>query len=208
MTIAGSCLCGAVSFEVRGQIRTRGMGVRLLITGAPGSGTTTLGRALVSNLNAVFIDADDHFWLPTEPPYKVEQAGDLRLRSLLRALNECSASVVAGSVVGWGEELENSFSHIIYLWVPADVRVARLIERESKRFGKPLDGFIEWAEQYDEGRLPGRSRAIHERWLAERTCPTLRIEGELSVSEAVARVMQAFLRRDAIDVDAGVRTDD
>jgi adenylate kinase family enzyme len=166
--------------------------VRILITGAPGSGTTTVGRAIASELGAVFLDADDYFWLPTDPPYKVEQSPDARLASVLRVLEKFPSSVIAGSVVGWGEELENSLSHVVYLWVPPDVRVQRLIARESKRFGAPLEGFIEWAAQYDEGRLPGRSRAIHERWLSERNCPVPRIEGDVAVTDAAAQVMEAL----------------
>ena len=38
------------------------------ITGAPGCGVTTLGAALAARLDAVPIDTDDHFWVPTDPP--------------------------------------------------------------------------------------------------------------------------------------------
>ena len=168
--------------------------MRDLITGAPGAGTTTLGRALATELGAAFVDADDHFWEPTEPPYQAQRTSPERLASILSVLEAAPVSVVAGSVVGWGEALEDSFSLVVYLWVPADVRAERLVARETQRFGKPLDGFIEWAAQYDEGRLPGRSRAIHERWLAQRRCPVLRIEGVVGVGEALARVVQALSR--------------
>ncbi len=166
--------------------------MRILITGAAGSGTTTLGRALATQLDASFFDADDFFWYPSQPPYKAERDPSERLTLIVSELRSAAAAVVAGSVVNWGGELENSFSLVVYLWVEADVRVERLVRRESERFGEPLDGFIEWAAQYDEGRLPGRSRAVHERWLSERTCPVLRIEGNVSVTEAVARVVAAL----------------
>jgi len=172
--------------------------VRALITGAAGSGTTTLGRALAAELHAAFFDADDFFWHPSEPPYQAERHPGERLTSILSALSIPSSAVVAGSVVDWGGELEDSFSLIVYLWVEADVRVARLLRRESERFGQPLDGFVDWAARYDEGRLPGRSRATHERWLSERRCPVLRIEGNVSVMEALARTVAALsnIRRD------------
>lgn len=41
--------------------------LRVLITGASGSGTTTLAAALAAQLHAVHLDADDFFWLPTQP---------------------------------------------------------------------------------------------------------------------------------------------
>ena len=166
--------------------------MRILITGAAGSGTTTLGRVLAAQMDAAFFDADDFFWHPSVPPYQAERDPSERLAMIMNALGVPTSAVVAGSVIDWGDELENSFSLMVYLWVEADVRVARLMRRESERFGQPLDGFIEWARQYDEGRLPGRSRATHERWLSERRCPVLRIEGDVSVMEAESRVIEAL----------------
>jgi hypothetical protein len=52
--------------------------------------------------------------------------------------------------------------------------------------------FLEWAGQYDEGRLPGRNRRMHETWLAGRTCPILRIDGDLSIADRLARVRKAL----------------
>lgn len=43
---------------------------RINIVGAPGSGTTTLGRALATQLGFVFADADDFYWKPTTPPFQ------------------------------------------------------------------------------------------------------------------------------------------
>lgn len=162
---------------------------RLLITGAAGCGTSTVGQAIAERISAKFLDADDYFWLPTDPPYLSKRPADLRLAAVLEALDRSSPAVIAGSIVGWGAPLEDSLSAIVYLWVPPDVRVERLRERESRRFGAPLDGFLEWAAQYDEGKLPGRSRARHERWLSERNCPVHRLEGSYSAAETEARVL-------------------
>ena len=53
---------------------------RIHITGASGSGTTTLGRALASRLATPCHDSDDFFWRPTDPPYRDERPEDERLR--------------------------------------------------------------------------------------------------------------------------------
>ena len=42
---------------------------RILITGAAGSGTTTLGRALAAKLGCAHEDTDTYYWVPTDPPY-------------------------------------------------------------------------------------------------------------------------------------------
>jgi len=166
--------------------------MRILITGAAGSGTTTLGRALAVKVGASFIEADDHFWVASEPPYQTKQPPAERLRSILDALDRSPFAVVAGSVVDWGFDLENSFSHIVFLAAPTEVRLARLRQREMIRFGKVNDAFLAWAAQYDEGTTPDRSRVAHERWLSERTCLTLRISGDVPTEEGVTRIVEAL----------------
>ena len=53
----------------------------------------------------------------------------------MQALQKAPSSVLAGSILNWGVALEDSFSLIVFLTVPADIRVARLREREIQRFG-------------------------------------------------------------------------
>jgi len=166
--------------------------MRILVTGAAGSGTSTLGKALAAEIGASFIEVDDFFWAASEPPYQTKRSPDERLRSILDAQNQPPSAVLAGSVVGWGAELEDSFSHIVFLSVPTDVRVARLRQREMNRFGEVNDAFLRWAAKYDDGDMADRSRAAHERWLSERTCLTLRISGEFPVEQGVKRIVEAL----------------
>ena len=48
---------------------------RIHILGASGSGTTTLGRALAERLQCPHFDADDYFWVPTDPPLPTSESG-------------------------------------------------------------------------------------------------------------------------------------
>jgi adenylate kinase family enzyme len=41
---------------------------RVHVLGASGSGTTTLARALANHWSVPHADADDYFWVPTDPP--------------------------------------------------------------------------------------------------------------------------------------------
>jgi adenylate kinase family enzyme len=161
--------------------------VRILITGASGSGTTTLGRALATEMDSAFFDADDYYWIPTDPPFRDKRDQASRLQNLLRDLTQ-SPAVIAGSIMNWGAELEESLSLVVFLTVPAEIRVARLSERELSRFGRVDPAFLAWAAQYDEGRLDGRSLQRHERWLAQRRCLVLRIDGDTSTQDRLARV--------------------
>jgi len=166
--------------------------MRVLITGAAGSGTSTLARELGSILSASVLEADDYFWLPTSPPFTHKRDPQERLSLILRDLDRVSNVVIAGSIVDWGLELENSVSMIVFLTVPAAIRVERLRRREQLLFGRINPAFLEWAAQYDEGHLPGRSRMKHERWLAQRRAPILRIDGDVSIEQAARAVAAAI----------------
>ena len=74
------------------------------ITGASGSGTSTLAAALAQEHAFVHVEADDHYWLPTDPPFSskrdpsppmppvLELSGDItvqdRLAYVLRRMSE------------------------------------------------------------------------------------------------------------------------
>src|SRR6266568_1808298 len=93
-----------------------------------------------------FFDTDDYYWLPTEPPYRQKRTASLRLSMLVEDLNQArNGAVLAGSVVNWGVEIEDSFSLIVFLVVPTDIRVDRLIKRETVKFGVARPEFVAWA---------------------------------------------------------------
>lgn len=73
------------------------------IYGASGSGTSTLGRYLAEQFQYAFLDADDYFWLPTDPKFTtkrpIEQRVPLIRQDIAAAKN---GAVLSGSLVGWG----------------------------------------------------------------------------------------------------------
>jgi len=166
--------------------------MRILVTGASGSGTSTLGRALAEMFSWPHFDCDDYYWLPTIPPFATKRDGAARLSLLLDALSKTAQAVVSGSVINWGSELEDSFSLIVFLTVPASVRIERLRKRELAHLGHADPVFLEWAAQYDEGKLGGRSLAKHRQWLSARSCQVLPIEGEVAITHFVGLVVAAL----------------
>lgn len=164
--------------------------MHLHITGACGSGTSTLGRALAAELGAAFIEADDIFWRPSDPPFQTIRPAEERLALLRAAFAHHPDSVVSGSVYGWGPEVEDAFDGIVFLYLDAALRVQRLREREQALYGKVIPEFLEWAAQYDAGPPRGRSLARQNAWLAARSCPVLRLEGDLSTGQRLARIRQ------------------
>ncbi|HSI49450.1 MAG TPA: AAA family ATPase [Ideonella sp.] len=162
--------------------------MRIHITGASGSGTSTLATALSERLGAACLDGDSYYWLRPEPPFADKRPADARRAMLARDL-QADPAVLGGSIVGWGAEVEDAFDLIVFLYLDAPIRLARLRERELRRFGAVDEDFLEWAGQYDQGPSEGRSLATHRAWLASRRCPVLELRGDLPVAARVERVL-------------------
>ncbi len=166
--------------------------MRIHITGASGSGTSTLGAALAEALGGTHLDADNYYWLPTTPPFVHKRDAAERLALALADLRAHATPIVAGSIVGWGSELEDAFDLIVFLYLDAGLRVERLRARELEKLGYADPGFLEWAAQYDAGPPAGRSLEKHRAWLATRACRVLELHGDRTVAERVAEVLRAL----------------
>ena len=105
--------------------------MNVLITGASGSGTTTLGKYTAGRLKWNFIDADDYYWLPTNPPYEKERDSNERLKMILDETHKYDSNVIAGSVMEWGKIIEDSFDLIAFLYLDTSIRIIRLEIREQ-----------------------------------------------------------------------------
>lgn len=108
---------------------------RIHLTGASGSGVTTLGRALAGRLALPHHDGDDYFWLPTAPPYQTTRAASERLRLMREMFLPRLDWVLSGSVSGWGDELIPSFDLVVFVTTPREIRLKRLRAREATHFG-------------------------------------------------------------------------
>ncbi|NNB17741.1 AAA family ATPase [Pseudomonas fragi] len=164
----------------------------ILITGAAGTGTSTLAHALAKELSAPHLEADDFLWLPSNPPYQHLADKTQRGERLLQEMRSHGRAVVAGSVMDWGQPLENEFDLVVFLYLPVELRLERLERREVERFGQAKPEFLVWAAQYDEGGVLGRSLGRHQEWLSVRTCAVLRLEGDVSVKDRVLQILDAL----------------
>lgn len=176
---------------------------RIHIMGAPGSGTTTVGRALASTLALPHHDTDDYYWRPSDPPYRNPRPLEERLYLAREMFLPRPAWVVSGSLESWGPDVAAMLDLVVFLFVPTEVRLARLRAREACLFGEDVIGkggwrhqeaeeFFAWASHYDDddGSREGRSRAKHEAWLATLSCPVQRIEGTRAIEAIVMDIVQ------------------
>ena len=168
--------------------------MHILITGASGSGATTLGLHFCSTKGRGwrFFDTDYYYWLPDLAAYRTKRDPALRLSMLAADLAAAKNSVTSGSLMGWGRALEDAFDLIVFLYLDKEIRLERLRRREQRELGFADPAFLQWAANYDKGAHHGRSLAKHRAWLAERSCPVLEIKGRRTTNER-GRSIEAFL---------------
>ena len=164
---------------------------RIHVLGAPGSGVTTLGKALAERLGFSHFDTDDYYWFTGDLlPFKRKRNPEHRRQLLKSDLEKSESWVLSGALCGWGDVFVPKFELVVYLWLPVAVRLARIREREARRYGvervspggdlnSVFEKFLSWAAAYDaeNGRI--RSRAAELRWLAQLDCPVFKIEEEM-----------------------------
>lgn len=181
------------------------MAARVHITGAAGSGTSSLGRALAKALNVPHLDTDSYFWAPTEPPFT--QKRPVQERLALIAADQLSQGidggwVLSGSLDGWGDLALSGLDAIIFLTAPTPTRLARIRKRETLKFGDRIkpggdmhhnhSAFLKWAASYDEPYFSGRSLARHREWLAGRAEPVLYLSGADDLDHLVGACLQSL----------------
>lgn len=157
------------------------------IYGASGSGTTTLAKYICKSEGFFFMDTDDYFWLPTNPPFIKKREVQERIQLMRNDINENDNVVISGSLVDWGNVLIPLFSLAIRLVTETDIRIERLRKREKSRFGSRIEAggdmyenhikFIEWASLYDSGGPEMRSKAKHDDWQKLLGCKQIVLDG-------------------------------
>jgi adenylate kinase family enzyme len=172
---------------------------RIHTFGAAGCRSSTLGWALARRLAYQHLDSDDFHWVATTPPFQTKRPTPERLRLLAEATRCSPQWVLSGSIAGWGDALIPSFDLVVFLYVPTEIRLARLQQRERARFGTALDpdgamhdqhqAFLRWAAGYDAGLSGGRTLWADATWLAYLPCPVMCLIGESGTAEQVSRVL-------------------
>lgn len=152
-------------------------------------------RAVADAWAVPHADADDYFWLPTDPPYLDERPEADRVDLMRRVFVPRAAWVLSGSMTGWGEGVVAECDAVVFLTLDADERLRRLAAREAIRgAGQVVDvaareAFMAWARGYDDPAFEGRSRAAHEAWLATLDQPVLRLDSARTREELLDAVL-------------------
>lgn len=174
---------------------------RVQVTGASGAGTTTLGRVLAQALALPHHDTDDYLWVPTGPPYQRHRPVAERLALMETMFLPRGGWVLSGSVSEWAANVTARLDLVVFITTPAAVRAERLLVREARARGRSREAtaadpafreFRDWALGYDDGGVPGRILAGHERWLASLRIPVLRVDGGRPLPDLLDRCLEGI----------------
>lgn len=174
------------------------------VFGAPGSGVSTLGRAIAQRLGMPYIDVDDVYWFTDDAlPYRRKRNPEHRRQLLAERLVEAPDWVLGGSLCGWGDVFIPLFDVVVWRWLPAHVRLERIRLRELQRYGperlrpggdlhEVFEKFLHWSAALDTGNHSFRCRACEQGWLEQLPCQVIRLTEDVAVEELVERVVGAM----------------
>ena len=173
--------------------------MKILLFGASGSGTTTLGNEIEKRSDFKHLDVDNYYWKKTMPPYQKKVPLIKRNNNLKVDFKKFENVIVSGSMVSWGKEWETAFDLIIFIRLENKERIERLKKREIERYGEKLmtdkktqqnsKAFLEWANQYENPNFDGRSLKVHNEWIELLDCKVLRLKGETELNNNMEIVL-------------------
>ncbi len=182
--------------------------MKIHVFGASGSGTTTLANEISQRMGFIHLDADDYYWKKTNPPYQEKIPLDERNESLKKDFKNSEKVIISGSLVTWGEYWLTAFDLGIFLLIPQNIRMERLVKREKERYGKNLEtdskiietseAFLDWAKNYDDPDFNGRNITQHLNWINHLSCNVLRLEGDLHTKDLLKLISKEILERVAL----------
>ncbi|PRX54188.1 AAA family ATPase [Flagellimonas meridianipacifica] len=173
--------------------------MKILLFGASGSGTTTLGNEIEKRTDFKHLDADDYYWKKANPPFQEKIPLIERNKNLKVDFKKFANVVVTGSLVSWGKEWETAFDLAIFIRMESTKRMERLKKREIERYGEKLltdkkiqqnsKAFLEWANQYENPDFDGRSLKVHNNWMEILDCKVLQLNGATELNNKVEIIL-------------------
>jgi adenylate kinase family enzyme len=177
---------------------------KLLITGGPGAGASTTGERLSTVLEIPWIDSDDYFHKPTNPPFQVQYSREERSHLIHKEFDRFDSWILSGSISAWDIH-DVEFTHAVLLGIGPELRLKRLKAREHERFGVRIEAggdmhedhmeFMKWAASYESGELEGRSLSREKAFMAKHCTHILLIEEQHSLDE-LEKMIVSFVSGD------------
>ena len=181
----------------------------IIIFGASGAGSTTLGKEVAARLNFQYLDIDDYLWRwDMEIPITVTFPHEERTRNLMSAIQKYPEFVLSGTIFNDQELFEPLFNLAVFVSTPAEVCAKRVYTREQARWGERVlpggdmykttrfhgdfDDYLANAQKYESADVSKFGRKLHEQWISRLTCPVIRMDGMNDVSVNASLVIEQF----------------
>ena len=183
----------------------------IAIVGLNGSGKSTLNHLLSSALGYFEMDVEDYYfpqqkehrqWAlehtqvqeTEQQPYTAERDQMQVEAALLQDMEAHPRFVLSCVKLNWREALRSRIGVVFYLQVPLETRLARIRQREVRRFGaRALPGGDMYEKQESFRALVSqREPAMVEASLADMPCPVFTLDGTRPLEENLARMISAL----------------
>lgn len=178
--------------------------LRLIISGGPGSGCTTTARMLGKRLSVPVVDSDTYFHKPTDPPFQEQYTLEERCALLRPVLDPEGSWIFSGSVATWGLHALG-LTHGVFLNIPKEERLRRLLARQRAQFGARIesggelqrehDDFIEWAAGYEEREGEGRNLKTDRSFVEAQSREFMEVNAPDSLEAVVSRIGRFLEKR-------------
>jgi len=132
----------------------------IIIFGASGAGSTTLGKEIAQRLKYQFLDIDDYLWCwTTEIPLTVTRSWEERTNGLMNDIKKHPNFVIAGTIFNDREHFDPLLDLAVFISTPKDICAARVHAREYARWGNRV---LPGGDMYKSTRFHGDFKII---WL-------------------------------------------
>ncbi|MBQ8314097.1 MAG: AAA family ATPase [Clostridia bacterium] len=183
----------------------------IAIVGLNGSGKSTLNHLLSRELGYFEMDVEDYYfpqqkahrqWAldhtqvreTEQQPYTAEQDQAQVEAALLQDMEEHPQFVLSCVKLNWCQALRDRIDMVFCLQVPLETRLARIRQREVRRFGaRALPGGDMYEKQESfRALISQRDPATVEASLAAMPCPVVRLDGTRPLEENLAKMRDAL----------------
>ncbi len=183
----------------------------IAIVGLNGSGKSTLNHLLAGELGYFEMDVEDYYfpqqkahrqwaldhaqvWEQEQQPYAGEQDQAQVEAALLRDMEAHPQFVLSCVKLNWCQALRDRIGVVFYLQVPLEIRLARIRQREVRRFGQRALPGGDMYEQQERFRalISQREPATVEASLAAMPCSVVRLDGTRPLEETLAKMLEAL----------------
>jgi adenylate kinase family enzyme len=186
------------------------------IIGPQGCGKSTIAKALVEVIGAVYVEQDKVRGAASEnlggrwkftrevlsrPKEELNQfmsdradvLDPLMIELLQKLLGNYNYFVLEGAIATCEgmEKIDKLLDGVISVETPLKVREQRIRQRDPDN---PLryETEIQCTREYETGEYPRVSRALDEEWMKNLSCPVVTVDGTKPTQEILAQIMQKF----------------